>query len=74
MPEYRIAINLRPKDYLGFMGKDIWHGNAEIGGSGIRLTVVSYIKKDLIGKNYDQEIAKTALKMLNSISQKETQT
>lgn len=36
MPEYRVAINLRPKDYLGFMGRDIWHGNTEIGGPGTR--------------------------------------
>lgn len=34
LPEYRVAINMRPRDYLGFHGREIWHGNTEIKGPG----------------------------------------
>lgn len=58
LPEYRVAINMRPKDYLGFYGREIWHGNTEIKGPGIRLTIVCYLKKEIIGKKYEEELLK----------------
>lgn len=73
MPEYRVAINVRPRDYLGFMGRDIWHGNTEIKGSGTRLTIVCYTKRELIKKLYDEEMAKMGMKFLKKIYSKELQ-
>ena len=70
-PEYRVAINLRPRDYLGFLGKELWHGNTEITGKGTRLSVICYSKKEIVGKKYVEELSKLANKMrareLNSV-------
>lgn len=65
-PEYRIAIDLRPRDYIGFLGQEIWHGNSEISGQGIRLSLVFYAKKEFIGRTYDDELRKMAVCILRS--------
>ncbi|MDZ4662968.1 MAG: hypothetical protein SGJ18_15250 [Pseudomonadota bacterium] len=63
LPEYRVAINMRPRDYFGFNGREIWHGNTQINGDGTRLTIVCYVKKEIIGKSYEEELRKMANKI-----------
>ncbi len=57
-PEYKIAIKLRPRDYLGFLGQEMWHGNTEIKGPGMRLSMICYARNNILGKTYDEELFK----------------